>query len=82
MRSLSLALPLLATIALSACGGKETRPDAPPATSAASTAAAAPVVTPAPAKPACDPAAKPALVTVSQQSVTGKTATATEAANG
>ena len=82
MHPLSLVLPLLATIALSACGGKETRPDAPPATSAASTAAAAPVVTPAPAKPACDPAAKPALAKASKKSVKGKTATATEAANG
>ena len=39
MRPLSLALPLLATIALSACGGKDTRPDAPPASSAAKAAA-------------------------------------------
>jgi len=60
MRPIHLALPLHAAITLSACGNKETRPDAPPASTATSSASAAsaPVATPAPAKTVCEPAAK------------------------
>ncbi len=76
MRPIHLALPLLAVIALSACGNKETRPDAPPATTAASssTAAPAPVVTPVPAKAACDPASISPPAKASKKPVKGKTA--------
>lgn len=81
MRPIQLVAPLLAALALSACGSKETRPDAPPATSVGpTTSTAAPVVTPAASKPACTPVTKPASTKATKKASKGKT---TEpAANG
>lgn len=72
MRPIQLVAPLLAALALSACGSKDTRPDAPPATSGSpTTSTAAPVVTPAASKPACAPAASSKAT---KKSAKGKTA--------
>lgn len=77
MRPIQLVAPLLAALALSACGNKETRRDAPPAASGSpTTSTAAPVVTPGPSKPACAPAAKPASTKTTKKSAKGKTAEA------
>ena len=83
MRPIHLALPLLAAITLSACGNKETRPDAPPASTATSSASAAsaPVATPAPAKAVCEPAAKSPSAKTSKKPAKGKTEPAPASTN-